>query len=184
METRKKLRSRKTLPPEPQGPVTTNRGIREIAQMEKRNHDARSRIDLFSAGITNLAGSAAAIVIHLIWFAAWVLINIHAVPAIAAFDPFPFSFLTMVVSLEAIFLTLFVLISQNRMSEEADKRARLDLEINILAEREATMILRMLNEISGHLNVDSRTRDELQELLKETRIDVLAEKLDEALPSQ
>ena len=166
------------------GPLTTNRGIRDIVQMEKRAHDARSRIDLFSGAITNLAGSGGAILIHLIWFALWILINVHAVPGIAAFDPFPFSFLTMVVSLEAIFLTLFVLISQNRMSLEADRRARLDLEINILAERETTMILRMLNEISRHLEIDGGARTELEELLKETRIDELAQKLDDALPSQ
>ena len=152
--------------------------------MEKRTHDARSRMDLLSGTITNLAGSGKAIVIHLFWFALWILVNVHALRAIPVFDPFPFSFLTMVVSLEAIFLTLFVLISQNRMSEEADRRARLDLEINILAERETTMILRMLKEISGHLKVDSRSRSELEELLEETRIDELAEKLDEALPSQ
>jgi uncharacterized membrane protein len=90
----------------------------------------------------------------------------------------------MIVSLEAIFLTLFVLISQNRMSLEADRRARLDLEINILAERETTMILRMLKEISGHLKIDGATRSELEELLKETHIDELAQKLDDALPQQ
>jgi uncharacterized membrane protein len=171
-------------PPDLRRPAATNHGIREIAQIEKRNHDARSRMDLFSVAITNYAGSGTAILIHLIWFALWILINVHAIRGIAAFDPFPFSFLTMVVSLEAIFLTLFVLISQNRMSEEADRRARLDLEINILAERETTMILRMLNEISGHLRVDGSTRSELEELLEETRIDELAQKLDDALPSQ
>jgi uncharacterized membrane protein len=90
----------------------------------------------------------------------------------------------MIVSLEAIFLTVFVLVSQNRMSLEADRRARLDLEINILAERETTMILRMLNEISRHLEIDGGARNELEELLKETRIAELAQKLDDAIPSQ
>jgi uncharacterized membrane protein len=165
-------------------PLTTIRGIREIVEMEKRNLDARSRLDLFSGAITNFAGSGSAIVVHLIWFVLWILINVHAVPGIAAFDPFPFSLLTMIVSLEAIFLTLFVLISQNRMSLEADRRARLDLEINILAERETTMIQRMLKEISGHLKIDGATRSELEELLKETHIDELAQKLDDALPQQ
>jgi uncharacterized membrane protein len=164
--------------------LRTTSGIREIVQVEERNRKARSRIDLISGAITNLAGSATAILIHLVWFALWVLINVRLVPGIAPFDPFPFGFLTMVVSLEAIFLTLFVLISQNRMSVEADRRARLDLEINILAERETTMILRMLNEISTHLEINGGARSELEELLKETRIDELAKKLDDALPSQ
>jgi len=183
MENNRKGRNQ-TAETDLRGPMTTNRGIREIVQMEKRNRDARSRLDLFSAAITNFAGTGTAILIHLIWFVLWILINVHAVPRIAAFDPFPFSFLTMVVSLEAIFLTLFVLVSQNRMSLEADRRARLDLEINILAERETTMILRMLNEISRHLEIDGGARSELEELLKETRIDELAQKLDDALPSE
>ena len=184
MEKSSKHQSQENEPSKQRRPSSMNRGIREIAEMERRNQDSRSRMDLFSGAVTNFAGSGTAIVIHVIWFAAWILINVHTVPGIAAFDPFPFSFLTMVVSLEAIFLTLFVLISQNRMSQEADRRARLDLEINILAERETTMILRMLNEISGHLKTDGGTRSELEELLEETRIDELAQKLDDALPSQ
>jgi uncharacterized membrane protein len=162
----------------------TSPGIPEIVQVEKRSRKARSRVDLISVTITNLAGSAPAILIHLIWFALWILINMRAVPAIAPFDPFPFGFLTMVVSLEAIFLTLFVLITQNRMSVEADRRARLDLEINILAERETTMILRMLNQISKHLEISGGAQSELEDLLKETRVEDLAKKLDEAFPPQ
>jgi uncharacterized membrane protein len=164
--------------------VTTDQAIQDIVQMEKRNHDARSGIDQLSGRITNLAGSGTAILIHLVWFALWLVINLNLVSGIPVFDPFPFSFLTMVVSLEAIFLTLFVLVSQNRMSQEADKRAQLDLQINILAERETTMILRMLDEISAHLEIGGPTRSELKDLLKETRIDELAQKLDDALPSQ
>ena len=86
------------------------------------------------------------------------------------------------VSLEAIFLTLFVLISQNRMSQEADKRAQLDLQINLLAERESTMTLRMLKDISQHLGVTGSATKDLDELLKETKIDELADKLENALP--
>jgi len=167
-----------------QAALTTDRSIREVAEVEKRNHDARSIVDLLSGTITNIAGSGPAIVVHFVWFVVWLAINLHAIPAVPAFDPFPFSLLTMIVSLEAIFLTLFVLVSQNRMSQEADKRALLDLQINILAERETTMILRMLNEISGHLKIEGNTRSELEELLKETRIDELAQKLDDELPSQ
>src|SRR6266576_148580 len=87
--------------------LPTDRGIRDVAQMEKRNHDARSHIDLLSGSITNRAGSGTSILIHLVWFIAWLVINLGALPGIPVFDPFPFSFLTMIVSLEAIFLTLF-----------------------------------------------------------------------------
>ena len=74
-------------------------------------------------------------------------------------DPFPFNLLTTIVSLEAIFLTLFVLVSQNRMSREADKRAQLDLQVNLLAEKEATMILRNASRDfaeAGHDRTDYR----------------------------
>ena len=90
----------------------------------------------------------------------------------------------MIVSLEALFLTLFVLITQNRMSQEADKRAELDLQINLLAEKEATMVLRILHDISAQLGVETRAIKDLKELLKETRIEEIAKKLDKALPTE
>jgi uncharacterized membrane protein len=123
-------------------------------------------------------------VFHLVWFLVWLLVNLHAIPGIQPFDPFPFNLLTMVVSLEAIFLSLFVLISQNRLSQEADKRAHLDLQVNLLAEKETTMILRMLQDISERLGVAGSTTKELRDLIKETNVDELAEKLEEALPSE
>src|SRR3954470_18806851 len=158
--------------------------IKAVANIERDAYRARSATDHLAGWITRQAGSGIAILMHLLWFTMWLFINLHGVPRIPPFDPFPFNLLTMVVSLEAIFLTLFVLISQNRMSVEADRRARLDLEINILAERETTMILRMLNEISTHLEINGGARSELEELLKETRIDELAKKLNDDLPSQ
>jgi len=130
------------------------------------------------------AGTLFSILMHLIWFSLWLLVNLHALPGIRPFDPFPFNLLTTLVSLEAIFLTLFVLISQNRLSQEADKRAQLDLQVNLLAEKETTMILRMLQEISEKLGVSGSVTEDLEDMLKETKIDQLAEKLEEALPSE
>jgi uncharacterized membrane protein len=144
----------------------------------------RSWMDHFAGAITRTAGTAPAIVLHLIWFCFWLVANLHGLPGITPFDPFPFNLLTTLVSLEAIFLTLFVLISQNRLSQEADKRARLDLQVNLLAEKETTMILRMLREISERVGVTGSTTKDLQNLLKETQIDELAERLEEAMPSE
>jgi uncharacterized membrane protein len=129
------------------------------------------------------AGTGTAIALHVVWFLLWLLVNLGGLPGIGPFDPYPFSLLTTIVSLEAIFLTLFVLISQIRMSREADKRAQLDLQVNLLAEKEATMVLRMLQEISGHLGLAGQTSADIQELLKETKVEELSEKLDDALPS-
>jgi uncharacterized membrane protein len=162
----------------------SDHAIEAVAQIEHSARDARSRIDHFAGTITRIAGTAQSIVFHLVWFVTWLLVNLHAIPGIQPFDPFPFNLLTTFVSLEAIFLTLFVLISQNRLSQEADKRAQLDLQVNLLAEKETTMILRMLRDISERLGVKGSATNELRDLIKETKVDELAEKLEEALPSE
>jgi uncharacterized membrane protein len=82
------------------------------------------------------------------------------------FDPFPFGLLTMIVSLEAIFLATFVLISQNRLSAEADRRADLDLQMGLLTEHELTRVLKMLDEIQDKLGIDNDADQELQDLEK------------------
>jgi uncharacterized membrane protein len=165
------------------GQSPSDHAIEAVAQIEQTARDGRSRMDHFASTITRVAGSTNSIVLHLVWFVAWLLVNLRVLPGIKPFDPFPFNLLTTAVSLEAIFLTLFVLISQNRMSQEADKRAELDLQINLLAEKETTMILRMLRDISERLGVSSSSTKELRDLIKETNLDELSEKLEKVLPS-
>ena len=167
-----------------QSEVPADRGIRDVAHLESTAFHTRSRVDHVASTITRWAGSANALVAHAIWFFVWVMLNTGALKFVEPFDPFPFSLLTTIVSLEAIFLTLFVLISQNRMSQQADKRAELDLQVNLLAEKEDTMVLKILHEISSHLGVKGGASKELRELLKETRIDELSSKLDRALPKE
>jgi uncharacterized membrane protein len=166
------------------GQSPSDHAIESVVQIEQASRNARSRIDHCASTITRAAGTAYSIVLHLIWFAAWLLVNLNIVPGIKPFDPFPFNLLTAFVSLEAIFLTLFVLIAQNRMSQEADKRAQLDLQVNLLAEKETTLILRMLKDISEQMGMTGSSTHELRDLLKETNVDELAEKLEEALPSE
>jgi len=179
-------KSRRTEPkPEPgsRDLQPADRGVRAIAQLERKHQESRSFVDRISTSITRKAGSGAALIAHAIWFAVWIGVNVGFL-GVERFDPYPFSLLTTIVSLEAIFLTLFVLISQNRMSHEADRRAELDLQVNLLAEQEDTMILRILRDISGHLGLKGTASRDLEELLKETRLDELSHKLDKALPSE
>jgi len=150
--------------------------------MERLAYQARSGADHVASSITRKAGTGTAIALHAVWFLIWVLLNTGVIPGLEPFDPFPFSLLTTIVSLEAIFLTLFVLVSQNRISRDADKRAELDLQVNVLAEKEATMILQILHDISRHLGLKGTATRELAALLKETKLDELSEKLDKALP--
>jgi uncharacterized membrane protein len=84
--------------------------------------------------------------VHIAWYSAWILVN--SLPGIHPFDPFPFTFLTFMVSLEAIFLSTFILISQNHETRLSELRNNLDLQINLLTEQENTKMLRMLERIA------------------------------------
>jgi uncharacterized membrane protein len=115
-----------------------------------------------------------------LWFGGWVTINVGMIHNIRPFDPFPFPFLTMTVSLEAIFLALFVLASQNRLSRQADKRSHLDLQIDLLAEQEMTAVLQLLQDISRHLNVRTTlTPEQLKDLMKKTDVRRLTNRMEE-----
>ena len=90
--------------------------------------------DRVADGITTFAGSLNFVYIHTIWFSIWILLNVGAIGAALVFDKFPFGLLTMIVSLEAIFLSTFVMVSQNRQAARADVRAELDFETNLRSE--------------------------------------------------
>ena len=131
-----------------------------------------------------MAGSSGFVAAHVIFFTVWITLNVGIVPSVAIFDPYPFSFLTLVVSLEAIFLSIFVLMSQNRAAWLADRRAHLDLQIDLLAERELTAMLHMLRALCAKQKVvlDDVGTD-VNDLLEETDVTELASNLDEKLPA-
>ena len=99
------------------------RNVHAIAQLERRALHERTTADRVSDALTRTTGSTPFVVAHTLGFASWIVVNVGGVPHAQPFDPYPFSFLTLVVSLEAIFLSVFVLMSQNRMTRQADKRA-------------------------------------------------------------
>jgi len=150
------------------------RNIHAIVALEEEALHSRSLGDRISDAITHFSGSISFIILHVLWFVAWIVVNVGLIPEAAPFDPFPFNFLTLVVSLEAIFLSTFVLMSQNRVSHQADKRAHLDLQVNLLAEQEATMMLQMLQRICHHLGLEAETSDdEVQRLIRKTDVHTL-----------
>jgi uncharacterized membrane protein len=118
------------------------------------------------------------VAVHVVWFVIWVTIN-GGRTFIKPFDPFPFTLLTTIVSLEAIFLTLFVLASENRLTQDAERRGQLDLQVNLLAEQEMTMVLRMLKEVCEHLDLrETITSKKFLDLAKRTDVSQLAEQLE------
>ena len=98
--------------------------------------------------ITNFAGTMSFVYIHSIWFGVWILINLGLLGAGLAFDSFPFGLLTLIVSLEAIFLSTFVMISQNRQAQAAEIRSELDYQVNIKAEKEIDVIMLTLQRLA------------------------------------
>ena len=166
----------------PADPARKN--VRTIARLEEAMLHHRSATARVSDAVCRVAGSGTFIIVHLVWFAGWVLINSGKLP-IQPFDPFPFTFLTMVVSLEAIFLSIFVLISQNHMAHLADRRAHLDLQINLLAEQENTIMLRMLRRLCEKQGIrHERNADEGESLFAKTDLEALMKDLEQHLPDE
>lgn len=151
------------------------RNIRTVLRLRVQSAQSRTIQDRLADAITGLSGRLSFVYLHMLWFGAWILVNTGWL-GMKAFDPFPYGLLTMIVSLEAIFLSTFVLISQNRLSEEADRRADLDLHIGLLTEAELTKVLKMLHAINDKLGIENNDANELADLEMPTSPeDVLAE---------
>jgi len=154
--------------------------VEAIKSWEKAILLARSTAEQISDWIACTAASGPVLFFHVVWFAVWVTLNAGWIHGVRPFDPFPFPFLTMTVSLEAIFLALFVLASQNRLARQADKRSHLDLQIDLLAEREMTAVLQLLQDIAVHLKVKTQiTPEQLRDLVKKTDLEGLTTRMDE-----
>jgi uncharacterized membrane protein len=138
-----------------------NSNILRAVEIEKEQKAKQTPGERISNAIAAFAGSMIFVYIHVIWFGAWILAN--TIFLRKPFDPFPFTFLTLIVSLEAIFLSTFILISQNHETRLTERRNQLDLQINLLAERESTKTLELLKEIAHKVGVDHEDA-ELDEL--------------------
>lgn len=134
------------------------------ALLEHRQEELRRRTtqEKFADGVTKFAGSLASIYIHAILFGTWIVWNLPWL-SFPKFDP-TYVMLAIFASVEATFLSTFVLISQNRMSTMGDKRADLDLQVSLLAEHEITQLLHLVTAIAEHLGLEEAQKPELQEL--------------------
>ena len=151
------------------------RNIRTIRLLRAQAAKGRSVPDRIADTITWFSGSLSFVYFHVVWFGLWIALNTGKA-GMAPFDPYPYGLLTMVVSLEAIFLSTFVLISQNRLSAEADRQTELDLHVDLLTETKLTRVIKMLHEIQDQLGIECSASDELADLeLSTNPEDVLAE---------
>jgi uncharacterized membrane protein len=151
------------------------RNIRTIIHLRTKAARERSLQSRIADAITSFSGRMVFAYVHIVWFGLWILLNTGYF-GVRSFDPFPYGLLTMIVSLEAIFLSTFVLISQNRLGEETERRADLDLHIGLLTEHELTRVLQMLDVIQEKLGIVDHENSDLADLEMETKPeDVLAE---------
>ena len=151
--------------------------IRTIVNNRQIAASQRTIEERIADAITAFSGRMYFVYFHVLWFGVWLLINLGFF-GMKPFDPYPFGLLTMIVSLEAIFLSTFVLISQNRISAEADRRADLDLQIGLLAEHELTRVLVMLDAIQDKLGIENDTDTELLELERNVRPEEVLDEMD------
>ncbi len=131
--------------------------------------------------LTTKFGSISFLFANLVVFTAWITINSGVLPWVPIFDPFPFILLTMVVSLEAIVLSIIVLMSQSRQGHVSSLRDELQLQVNLIAEREVTKILQLLTELHHHHGIQRESDPELQLMLKSINTSYIEKKLEEQL---
>jgi uncharacterized membrane protein len=157
--------------------------IRAIVDLERRARAEARWSDRISDAISAFAGSLWFVICHVALFAGWAAWNALASPSLR-FDPYPYGLLTFIVSLEGVLVATFVLIKQNRMAAQSDQRDHLNLQVDLLAEQEMTVVLRMLRRISERLGVDSdEANARTEKLTEETNVYELVQTLENELPN-
>jgi uncharacterized membrane protein len=155
----------------------TQRNIEAVRQLEEAAKEERTASDRVAEVIAKFCGSMTFVWVHVVWFGIWVLINV--MPGLPHIDPFPFTFLTLVVSLEAIFLSTFILISQNHDTKISERRNHLDLQINLLSEQENTQMLTMLRAIAEKVGANLSYDEQVRAMSEETKPQQLVKQIKE-----
>ncbi len=139
------------------------RNIDGLVAMRHEEERKRTTQERLSDAITRFTGSLRFVYIHAFLFGSWIIWNLGWIPGLPLFDP-SFVVLAMVASVEAIFLSTFVLISQNRMQAQAEKRAELDLQISLLAEHEITQLMTVVDAVARRLGVELPGNSDIEEV--------------------
>lgn len=165
---------------EPPRDVTdvTRRNVAAMRRLEEAAMANCSRSDRFASFVSRICGTMGFVLFHAAWFGGWIVFN--TLPGLPHFDPYPFEFLLLVVSLEAIFLSTFILISQNYELRISERRNQLDLQINLLSEQENTKMLQMLEAIAHKVGAGVEDDPQVRALEQATRPEALVEQIEEA----
>jgi uncharacterized membrane protein len=139
------------------------RNIEALVEVRRQQERRKTLEERVADGITGFAGSMRFVYVHALLFGGWIVVNLHWLPGVRPFDP-SFVILAMVASVEAIFLSTFILISQNRMAAVDERRADLDLQISLLAEHEITRLIELVDGLSRRLGAAERGPEDVEEL--------------------
>lgn len=151
--------------------------VNAILELERSARAQRSKTDLVAEAIANFCGSMTFVWVHVCWFGIWITVNL--LPGVRHIDPFPFTFLTLVVSLEAIFLSTFILISQNHETKITERRNHLDLQINLLSEQENTKMIAMLQAIAEKVGANLEDVPDVDCLREDIKPERLAQQIEQ-----
>lgn len=158
-----------------------HRNIHTVLDVQRNEDLQRSTQDRVADTITGFIGTMAFIYLHLVLFGGWLILNTVQIPGIPHWDPYPFSIVAVLATMEAIFLSTFVLISQNRQSAIAEKRAHLDLQVSLLTEHEVTQLIGMVEAIASHLGIENHRMPEIEELKRDVRPEVVLDTIDQII---
>jgi uncharacterized membrane protein len=158
----------------------TRRNVDRVVALEAAEHRKASTADKIADGITAFSGSIQFVWVTVVLVGGWVAVNL-ALPKPERIDPFPYPLLTLVLSVEAIFLAIFILMSQNRAARISEKRSHLDLQLNLLSEQENTKMLEMLEQIGKAVGVEFGSGDAVRVLKEAIRPEALSDQIDRAV---
>lgn len=155
------------------------RNVERVMALESAEHEKATTADRIADAITAFSGSIRFVWITVLTVGGWIAANL-LLPRRDRLDPFPFPLLTLVLSVEAIFLAIFILMSQNRAAKVSDKRSHLDLQLNLLAEQENTKMLLMLEQIGRAVGAEVDAGADVQALAEATEPEALSDQIDQA----
>ena len=156
-----------------------HRNINALMEVRRREEQRKTRSDQIADAITSFAGSMSFVYLHAAVFGGWAVVNAGWVPAVRRFDP-TFVILATIASVEAIFLSTFILISQNRMQKLADRRAELDLQISLLTEHELTRAIHLIDDVARRMGATRPPEQELDDIKKDVNPQKVAEEIERA----
>lgn len=151
---------------------------RKIQTLKERSRSTQSRGEKLADRMTQMFGTSLFLTGNAVWFAVWLVWNSKIVPGLPVFDPEPFTMLTTIVSLEAIFLSIFVLMAQNRAEKVDELRAEVNLQVDTIAEAELTKLLQLVARIAEKNGIDVAGDQDLQDMIAPTNLDEIADILE------